>query len=145
MTRVSLSSGSEEPLDALCVGTRRVVSGPFSVGTWRVSSSSPRGPVLRRSSRPSPGLSVISLPLYALSSAAGRLKYSPRFYPAHVPTTHTDNQIRPHTTIPDVLFVHPAHNLACSCGLACTRGHMQRVRPFISWWVLPRSTRPGAC
>src|ERR671920_2410591 len=88
MTLVSLSSGSEEPLDALWVGTRRVVSGPFSVGTWRVSSSSPKGPVLRRSSRPSSGLSLISTPLRFIGgwSFVGQFQ---RFYPAHA-------RVKPH-------------------------------------------------
>src|SRR5919107_2597193 len=82
-----------------------------------LSCGVPRAPLLVcRSSRS----------LYVISSA-DLLRYSHRFYPAHVRGTRKADTTRLHRTTSGFILVHQAENRALPRSLACTRGHMQRV------------------
>src|SRR5918998_5422304 len=153
MTRVSLSSvSSASPVDlwgarsvsreassacsGRCAGAWRVGSAPDPPGgSRRVSSSDPasppRGPVLRRSSGRSSGLSLISPPFSASFGPCD----TPGFYPVSVRKAHL-RPFGPERT----LFVHSAQNRTRWLRPACTVGHIQPARAFISWPMCRQDT-----
>src|SRR5918998_3666104 len=154
MTRVSLSSVSPEGLcGALSVSRSVSREGASSAcpdrwaGTWRVGSASgspggsrwvssdpaspPRGPVLRRSSGRSSGLSLISPPFSAIFGPCD----TPGFYPVSVRKAHL-RPFGPERT----LFVHSAQNRTRWLRPACTVGHIQPARAFISWPMCRQDT-----